>query len=216
MEIESSNPELIYYQLDLPFGQNQVIFINDAVIESIREDRRNTHLTITYEQPFQAGGPRGRRQRMVLVVTRTTKIQDNFGRPVDVNALRPGMRVNALISSRMTFSEPPQANVFILIVNARRRQNQSVEGRIVDLDFRGDRFTLRETGRDRDDDRRDRDDRGNRIRFFVDNNTRFLDRNRRPIAFRNLRERDRVRVEYQQLQESSRDVVNIALVVQII
>lgn len=191
MEIDSTNPELIYYQLELPFGQNQVMFINNAVIDDVQRVRGTIYVTITFERRFRPEQSAGSRwQQIVLVVTNQTRIQDNSGREVSDNQLRPGRRINALTSARMTFSEPPQTQAFIIIINSRRRRNEVAEGRIVDVDRRRDSFTIRE--RDRDDDDRDRgrdrddddDGRRNRIRFFVDENTRIQDRNGRPMAFR--------------------------------
>ncbi|MDO5519643.1 MAG: hypothetical protein Q4G58_04020 [bacterium] len=226
MDIENNDQDIIYYQLELPFGQNQIMFINNGVIRNIQRDRQVDLVTITYAA---GGGPGSFQTELVLLVDRNTSVQDRNGRNVNRNQLRVGMRIDALISARLTRSLPPQANAFIIIINDnRRRPTQSAEGRVGNINFQRNFFNLRVRdrnagpGRGWDDDDDDDDDgrsgRGNanRIRIFVDQNTRFIDRNGRRIAFRNLRERDRVRVEYQTLQQPGADRINIALEVRIL
>lgn len=236
MYIDNSDQEIIYFQIDSPFGQQMIVFINNAVINNIRRDRGNDFVTVSYDA---GSGPRRRREELVLVVGRNTRIQDSRGRQMNSNQLRQGMRIDAVVSAAMTRSLPPQAQAFLIIVNDRRRDNLFAEGRITDINHRRNVFEIVEgrrgrddRGRGRDDDGRDdrgrgRDDDGrrpddsddrsrNRIRFVVDQNTRFLNRNGREIQFRNLRQDDRVRVEYQTFNEPRRGTVNIALVVQML
>ncbi|MDO5292433.1 MAG: hypothetical protein Q4F05_06750 [bacterium] len=233
MDIENNDQDIIYYQLDLPFGQNQILFINNAVILNIQRDRQVDLVTIMYSS---GGGPGSFQTQLVLIVDRNTSIQDRNGRNVNRNQLRVGMRIDALISARFTRSQPPQANAFIIIINDnRRRPSQVAEGRVGNINFQRNFFNLRirDRGRGWDDDDDDDDfgpgpqwpipqepgperDNVNRIRIFVDQNTRFIDRNGRSIAFRNLRERDRVRVEYQTLRQPGADRINIALQVRIL
>lgn len=216
------NNDVIAFQMQQPFIQEEAIRVSDARIEHItRSNSRNGLVTISYDDRVN----RRFNELVVLVVSPQTAIQSTSGRRVDLNDLRVGMRVNAIFSSRMTRSIPPQAAAFLIVVNDRRERNEVTEGSVIDVNLRNRTLEIRESGRGRiqeieqrcdcdSDSDRDRD--RNRIRFQVTNSTRIEDRRGRRIGLSDIRRNDRVRVEFRVVREPRRPDRNVAIFIQVL
>lgn len=213
-----------YQELQQPFNQEPVIRVEEATIVHIwRGGNQNGLITISYED-------RRNNELTTLIITPQTIIQNASGRRMSLDELRTGMMVNAIFSSRMTRSVPPQALAFLVVVIERRERTFTTEGRVTNVDRRNNTLEIRERGRGRDDrddrgrddrgrddrDDRGRDDRGNRILFQVRNNTVILDRRGRRINLGDLRRDDRVRVEFQIIEQPRRPRQNVAIRIQLL
>lgn len=174
--------------------------INNGTIEEITSERGQTFVTVTYYQNM-----RGRRNRQMirLVVNSRTIILNANGRPVPVSVLRRGMRIDAVVSSAMTRSIPPQAVAYLIrIVNAEARENIT-NGIILDVDRRERRVTVM----------------GNRdgiIVFHITEDTRIIDRIGRPTDLSNLRNGMRVRVRHANFMTASIPPQTTAFEIQIV
>lgn len=116
-------------------------------------------------------------QTLRLNTGRNTVILNMFGRRINACQLRKGMWINAVFSSRMTRSIPPQANAFLIIVKRNPRpQNNTTDGRIASVDPRN-RFLI--TGNP--------DDINSQIRYTISDDTVILNRFGNPIPLRALR-----------------------------
>ena len=221
-----------YQELQQPFNQEPVIRVEEATIVHIwRGGSQNGLVTISFED-------RRNNELTTLIITPQTIIQNSSGRRMSLDELRTGMMVNAIYSSRMTRSIPPQALAFLVVVIERRERTFTTEGRVTNVDRRNNTLEIRERGRGRDDrddrgrddrgrddrddrgrddrDDRGRDDRGNRILFQVRNNTVILDRRGRRINLGDIRRDDRVRVEFQIIEQPRRPRQNVAIRIQLL
>ncbi|ABX42467.1 hypothetical protein [Lachnoclostridium phytofermentans] len=208
--------DIISFQLQQPFRQEEAIRVSDARIEHItRSSSRNGIVTISYDDRVN----RRFNELVALIVSPSTAIQSISGRRVDLNDLRVGMRVNAIFSSRMTRSIPPQAAAFLIVVNDRRERNEVTEGSIIDVNLRNRTLDIRETrpGRVEFVDERFSGGPGrNRTTFQITNSTRIEDRRGRRINLSNIRRNDRVRVEFRVVREPRRPDRNVALFIQVL
>ena len=166
-----------------------VINISNGTIEEVFTEQHTTFVTVTYTQ-----GQVNRRneQTVRLVVGPRTVIVNSNGLPVPVNALRPGMTIDATISSAMTRSIPPQANAFVIRITGRPQQDSFTTGTILDIDRRGRSFTTI-SGRDA----------SSVIRFNVPENVRVFNRFGRPVEFASLSPGMRVRVRHANFMTAS-------------
>ena len=105
------------------------IHVKDAIIEEIGSDRHSTSITITYREA-------GKRQTVRLLVTQSTRIWDEKGRPISVRQLEIGMMIDTVFSNAMTKSIPPQAEAFQIKVVLRQSRRNIIEGRIGQVDVR--------------------------------------------------------------------------------
>ena len=179
-----------------------VINISNGTIIDISRERGTTFVTVTYMETN-----RGRRneQTVRLVITPRTVILNTNGAPIPASLLRVGMTINAVISSAMTRSIPPQSNAFLIQIISRQSQNNITIGNILEVD-RGNRsFT---TIQDRDA--------SSIIRFNLAENARIFDRNRRQIRFQNLRPGMRVRVRHANFMTASIPPQTTAFEVQVL
>lgn len=175
----------------------------NSIIEEIRFDRNTGFVTISY-------GVMGdfnivHMELVTLIVSNNTIIRDSSGRNMRMSELREGMVVDAEFSSAMTFSVPPQAKAYrIIVVNANTASNITV-GRVLAIDYRNG-FLY--TGY--------ANDRSSVMRFVITNATAILDRRGNPISLRNIRQGQKVRVEHATFQTPSIPPQTTAFVVQII
>lgn len=156
------------------------IHASNATIEEISSERGTTFVTITY-----ADGSGGRRneQTVRLIVNSRTLILNTNENPVPVTTLRVGMTINAVFSSAMTRSIPPQATAYLIEIVRRQSREEVTIGRILDINRNNRSFT---TISDRD--------LSSIIRFNISENTRILDRFGRPVNFSRLTPGMRVQV----------------------
>ena len=165
------------------FPDNSVVRISNGIIENVNRDSRNTLLTVTYNERINN---RRRNQTIVLVVNNNTTILDERGRPLPVRELSVGMTINAVTSSAMTRSIPPQSAAFLIRVISRPLpQDMTTIGRIVDIDRRNRSFTTIQN-----------ENPSSIIRFNVPEDAVILNRNGRPMEFSRLTPGMRVRVRH--------------------
>lgn len=166
-----------------------VINITNGIIIDIFRERGTVFVTITYMD-----GSRNRRQEQTvrLVLSSRTIILNENGVPVPASRLSAGMAVNAVFSSAMTRSIPPQANAYYIRIVRRQPQENITVGNILDIDRENRSFT---TISDRDF--------SSVIRFNVADNARIFNRTGRPIRFQNLTSGMRVRVRHANFMTAS-------------
>ena len=73
-------------------------------------------------------------QTLQLNINRNTVIINSFGQSVGLCRIQPGMWINAIFSSRMTRSIPPQSNAFMIVVRSRIQETSVTTDRIADVD----------------------------------------------------------------------------------
>lgn len=164
---------------DERFMDDGFIEIQRGRIEDITRDNRNTLVTVSYSQG------REMTQRIRLVVNNRTLIFDEFGNTVRPSELQRDMIINAVVSSAMTRSIPPQANAFVIRIVRRPASDNIITGRIIDID-RDSRMFTTITGNDP----------ASIVRFSVPNNTPIFDMEGRPMGFARLFPGLRVQVRH--------------------
>ena len=184
------------------WGRN-VITAENAFIENINWDRRDTYVTISY-------GVMDRNRTMnmqvvTLVVGRDTLVRNSAGRPMSFRNLREGMIVNAVFSANMTRSIPPQSRAFSITVVREDNQSAFTEGRVIEVDTQYEFFM---TG--------DPFDINTQMRFNVSDSTVIRDRRGRRIRLSDLRFGDFVRVEHATFQTMSIPPQTTAFEVQVL
>lgn len=185
---------------------SDVISIRDAVIDDIVIDRRNTIVTISYLVVEN-------RQQVIrtlsMIVSGNTVILNQNGRTISARNLQVGMTVNALVSSAMTRSIPPQTRAFqITVVREPQQPPRQVlvkTGRIVSVDSQNNLFTIGLPWNI-----------NQQMRFVVSRDTVILNRNGRRVGIRHLMPGMNVRVEHSDFQTMSIPPQAVAFLVQIL
>ena len=145
------------------------VTINRGRIENITDDNRNTLVTVAYAR----GQGRDRiDDRLRMVVNNRTLIFDEFGNTIRTSDLTRDMIINAVVSSTMTRSMPPQTNAYAIRVVRRPVSDNVITGRIIDID-RDSRMFTTITGNDP----------RSVVRFSVPINTPIFDMQGRPWDF---------------------------------
>ena len=196
--------KLSHSQMGRP-PQRNVIRVENAVIEEINTRRDTGYVTISHGVPDRFGTIN--MELVTLVVGQNTVIQDRRGRNLSLRDLRVGMTINAVYSSRMTFSQPPRAQAFRITVlePSRDRDRETTVGTIVQVDVRNG-FLYTVSSFNLVDLRR----------FVINNNTRILNRAGNRISLRDLRPGQRVRVEHARWQTFSIPPQTVAYVVRVL
>jgi hypothetical protein len=184
-------------------NDRDVIRTRDSIIENIDMNRNAGFVTVSY-------GVMGNfnmihMELVTLVVGRDTIIQDRSGRKMRLSDLREGMTVDAVFSSAMTFSNPPQSKAYSITVTNRNGSSNITEGRVLSVDVRNGYLY---TG--------NANDLSSQMKFVITNSTAIFDRNGNSIPLRNIRAGQRVRVEHANFQTFSIPPQTTAFVVQII
>lgn len=166
--------------------------IEDARIEEVSCASSPESILISY--PISRTAQEAQRQRIQLNMNRNTVILNPFGQSIRVCSLRPGMLVNAVVSSGMTRSIPPQTSAFIIVVQGGFRPYGSriTTARILYYDPVN---RLLYTGRP--------DDIGSQMVFAVTNATSVIDRSGRPGNVSLLRPGQQVRITHADFQTAS-------------
>lgn len=171
--------------------RDDVIRVENARIESISIDNNTGNVRISYSVPGERN--RHQSQTVVLIVSRDTIIQDQFGQRLSMRDLREGMHIDAEFSSVMTRSIPPQARAFRIIVRNRKDGSSNIKlGMIINVDVANRFFVTGSPNNLR-----------NQMRFSVSNSTVILDRRGNRIDLRNLQPAMMVRVEHADFQTAS-------------
>ena len=165
------------------------VTINRGRIENITDDNRNTLVTVAYAR----GQGRDRiDDRLRMVVNNRTLIFDEFGNTIRTSDLTRDMIINAVVSSTMTRSMPPQTNAYAIRVVRRPVSDNVITGRIIDID-RDSRMFTTITGNDP----------RSVVRFSVPINTPIFDMQGRPMGFSRLFPGLRVRVRHANFMTAS-------------
>lgn len=163
-------------------GRN-VIRAENAFIEEINIVNRTAYVTISYglSGDFNTNSM----ELVTLLVGWDTDIMDQFGQSMSIRDLREGMRVDAVFSSAMTRSIPPQSKAYRITVISDSTGSSFTEGRVLEIDpanrflYTGIPFDLM-----------------SQTRFVVTDATTIRDRRGRRIRLRDLSPGDFVRVEH--------------------
>lgn len=185
--------------------QGNIMRIDNALVEEVFcYDNSVGHILISYA--VRDADQVTSIQILRLNTGRNTVILNMFGRRINACQLRKGMWINAVFSSRMTRSIPPQANAFLIIVKRNPRpQNNTTDGRIASVDPRN-RFLI--TGNP--------DDINSQIRYTISDDTVILNRFGNPIPLRALRPGQMVRITHADFQTASIPPQTAAYRIQII
>lgn len=163
--------------------------ISNAVIEEITQERNNTLVTAMYRD---GRNNRGEELRIRMVVGPGTVVVNMNGSRGNASDLKVGMVINAILSSAMTRSIPPQAEAFFVEIIGNMPKNSTTIGRIVDIDRQGRNFTTISDGNFT-----------SIIRFNVPENTPIINRMGRPIEFIGLIPGMRVEVRHANFMTAS-------------
>ncbi len=183
-------------------GEDRFIFIQDGLIENIYRDDRTGYVTISYSlsEDFDMN-----MQIVTLIVSRGTRIRDQFGRHLRFQDLREGMIVDAVISSIMTRSYPPQSNAFIITVRNSEMPYDVTVDRIIEVDldnsflYTGDPYDMLD-----------------QMRFVVTDSTIILDNRDNMLELEDLRPGQMVRVEHAIFQTASIPPQTTAFLIQVL
>lgn len=168
---------------------NSTLSISNGIIENITSDNNTTFVTVSHTDRTNN---RQNQQTLRLVVGNNTLILDENDNPVPVAVLRTGMTINAVVSSAITRSIPPQASAFLIRIVRRPVPNNITTGRIVDVNRQNRSFTTISDG-----------NLSSIIRFNVPANTLVLDRIGRRANFSALFPGQRVRVRHASFMTAS-------------
>lgn len=140
-----------------------------------------------------------------LNVSRSTKIRNSRGRNINLRYIDTGMRINAIYSSAVTRSIPPQAEAYEITVLAETMSAGVTIDRVVYVDTRNNYFI---TGNPRNPE--------DQIKFVVNDRTVIRDHQGRRIWLGDLQAGQMVKVEYSGHMTSSIPPQTAAYRVQII
>ena len=168
-----------------------VMRINNAFVEEVSCHGADNFLIISYAVPEADRSVSI--QNIRLNINRNTTILNVSGRIMNLCDLRKGMRVNAIFSSRMTRSIPPQSNAFLIIVLKNQTAPVSVTtDRIASVDTANNALY---TGNPRDI--------NTQTRFNITKRTLITDRSGRPIRLNMLRPGQLVKITHANTQTAS-------------
>lgn len=177
------------------------IRVFSAVIEEISRDRNATYVTIAYNDCIGCARPE---DLVRLVVNRNTVIHNERGRDVPANELQRGMMVDAVFSSAMTRSIPPQAQAFRIRIIRRPSANATSTGRIIEINSRGNYIVVLRNANP-----------SSAIRFNLSPNTVILNPAGRRIPLSLLIPGLRVRVEHANFMTMSLPPQTTAFTIQV-
>lgn len=166
-------------------NQSRVISVSNALVEEVStQNERTGFIIISYSRsrPNQSTST----ERVQLNVNRNTVILNSVGQNMCFCNIQRGMQVNAVFSSAMTRSIPPQSNAFLIIVQRGPRPSmRTTTGPIARVDVRN-RFLY--TGNPNNI--------NSQTRFVITNQTTIRNRSGNPIGLRALRPGQMVRITH--------------------
>lgn len=183
--------------------RRDVIRAENAFIENINWDGRTAYVTISYG--VMERNMTMNMQLVTLIVGRDTIIRDMAGRLMSFRNLREGMIIDAVFSSAMTRSIPPQSRAFSITVVGESNQSSFSEGRVMEVD---PEFGFFVTGNPFDI--------LSQTRFNVSDSTIIRDRRGRRIDLWELTPGDFVRIEHANFQTMSIPPQTTAFEVQVL
>ena len=191
-----------YIVMDNTLPRNTRIHILGGLIEEITTDDNSTLVTVAYAECPACSQ---RDQRVRLVVGDRTLIYDRAGNRITAQALQVGMLINAVFSSTMTRSIPPQATAYRIRIVSNPSPENITEGRIIDIDRQNRSFTIISNA-----------NQTSVIRFIVPENAIIRDIFGRQINFSDLVAGLRVRVRHAGFMTASIPPQTTAFEVQVI
>ncbi|KYH29148.1 MULTISPECIES: hypothetical protein [Clostridium] len=166
------------------------ISILDATIERVFTSGNSRYITISYV--FINEYSMVYKNYITLVVGPDTLILNPFGESFPFNSLRPKLFVDADFSRTMTFSIPPQARAFKIIVNYKNWPFNSRFFTLLDVDYNN---RLIYTGM--------ADDIYSQIKFTINDSTQILDNTAKIIKLEDLNPGEAVKIDYATFMTSS-------------
>lgn len=154
------------------------IHISNASIEDISMEPNLRQIRISYNDCTTCPP-----KQLILNIDRDTLIQDERGNRIRPRDLQIGMTIDALVSSVMTRSMPPQTQAFQIRIVRRPATSRITIGFILDTDERNLSITTISNWNP-----------SSIIQFNTTQDTIILDRNGRNIPFSRLMPGQRVRV----------------------
>lgn len=169
-----------------------VMRVENALVEEASvSGAGNNYVIISYRN--QGMGGRGSTQRVRLNISRNTVVLNSLGLPICACDIRRGMWIDALFSSAMTRSVPPQANAFLIAARNQVQPSMSVTtDRVASVDVANGLLYTGNVGNP-----------NGQMRFSVSGNTVILDRNGNFISLRSIRPGQLVRVTHANFQTAS-------------
>lgn len=169
---------------------NETIRAFEAIIEDVNITNRTGYVTISYGEM----GPNCmiHIHLVTLIVTNRTKLRNRSGRSISVRDLRKGMIVDALFSTRMTFSIPPQSSAYRITVVNEMNSSMFHEDRILNIDTRSQILYTGNPTR-----------RSSIIKFIITDSTIILNRRGNRIRLNDLNVGQRVRIEHASFMTAS-------------
>lgn len=171
------------------FPNNPITHISNATIEDISTENNASFVTVSYTERVNN---RNSERTARLVVGRNTTVLDENGNFVPARILTRGMIVNAVVSSAMTRSIPPQTAAYLVRIVSRPMSDSTTTGRILEVDRQNRNFTTISDG-----------NLASTIRFNVPMNALIFDRAGRPMNFARLTPGMRVRVRHASFMTAS-------------
>lgn len=159
------------------------ISIVDATIERVFTRENARYVTISHVTKDQYSAVR--KNFITLAVGPDTLILNPLGNNLPFSFLRRHLIVDVDLSAAMTFSIPPQARAFRIIVSYRNWPSDSRLAKVLEVDI-NNRFLY--TG--------NADDINSQIRFVINNSTQILDRRGRKIRLEDLKPDQVVRIAH--------------------
>lgn len=172
--------------------RGNVMRINNALVEDVFS--RNTGIgyilvSSAATSQFQPGFT----ENLRLNVNRNTVVINSTGQNICLCDIHPGMRIDAVFSSAMTRSIPPQTNAFLIVVRKGFQPPSSITtDRIARVDA-ANSFVY--TGNPRNI--------NSQTRFFVSDSTSITNRRGNPISIWDLRPGQMVRITHANFQTAS-------------
>lgn len=110
--------------------------ITNAFVEEVNAFSNTSTGYIIVSYAASPGQQSDNIQMLRLNINRNTVILDSSGQVISLSEIRPQTWINAVFSSAMTRSIPPQANAFLIMVQRRRPQIEIATsiGRIASID----------------------------------------------------------------------------------
>lgn len=202
--------------------QGYLMRINNALVEEVRcSNASNGYIVVSYA--VRGANQTVSIQNIRLNINNSTVLLNSFGQRLELCQIRRGQWVNAVFSSRMTRSIPPQSNAFLITVQRSSQlpippvpprpqpprpqpsPSATTTGRITMVDVNNRFFNVLDSS-----------NRNNLIRFNANSATTYSNRFGVPIRFSNLHPGQIVRVTHANFQTSSIPPQTTAFHVQII
>ena len=157
--------------------------IGATVDEVVSNNRSGSYILVS--RRVRGDGGLSRMEQLRLNIDRTTQLRNREGRRINLRDIRPGSRINATHSSRMTASIPPQVQAYVITLLTESPSGSVTVDRIIEVNPSRS-YIL--TGNPRSP--------MDQVRFNVSPATTILDQNGRRIRLRDLREGQLVRIEH--------------------